>query len=312
MAPTNRVGRREEWAAPWRLGILSSSGGGGAPNTATITEATAAVLAALFGVRRLRAAYTGPVLQLQRKADGVVADFADPAHNGALFTNDANATPVAAWLGGSTAGVTIWYDQSRDANGAHAKGPVTTYGLPQYDCSATTQATAPAYLPALQFDMSPLQIANGAVPYGNGAYTMIVHQGTPDTLPGQWTVFSLGNNSSSYRLNYLGIFNDGSILQTWWGGTNLTVSGGCSGRGYVLLNGYSGGVRTIMVNGVRVANISGDGSRNQVNGPNYIGMFANTHFYTGRVYAMAYSTVDLTNDANAAPRADLTAALSGK
>ena len=53
-------------------------------------------------MRRCIRTYNGPIVNLQRAADGATADFADQDCTGKLVTNDANATPVRTWLGAAT------------------------------------------------------------------------------------------------------------------------------------------------------------------------------------------------------------------
>lgn len=67
-------------------------------------------LRAAYALCRLRSAYTGPVVQVRRSSDSTVADVYPDASGRVLQT--ASGQTLSAWLGGSTAYVTTWYDQS--------------------------------------------------------------------------------------------------------------------------------------------------------------------------------------------------------
>lgn len=63
-------------------------------------------LNAAYGIQRLRAGYTGALVNLQLSKNGVTADFFATATNQGLQTSGGVA--LATWLGGGTATVTSW------------------------------------------------------------------------------------------------------------------------------------------------------------------------------------------------------------
>ena len=80
-------------------------------------------IAAAYGMRRMRSAYTGSLLRLRRSSDNAESDFGYDA-DGHLDT-----AAISAWLSGSGYIVT-WYDQS--GNG--------------YNATQSTAASQPLYV----------------------------------------------------------------------------------------------------------------------------------------------------------------------
>jgi hypothetical protein len=134
--------------------------------------------AAAYSVRQLFGSYAGPQVRIQRSTDNVQANiYMDNLGNitnieGSIVTN------LATWLGGATAYVTTWYDQS--GNGRHT----TAYGT-----SATT-------FPSLSLQ---------------GERYVIYFPGTSTTSGGYFNsgsfTFNIGTNggiSTFSRVNFLG------------------------------------------------------------------------------------------------------------
>jgi hypothetical protein len=67
-----------------------------------------------WSLRRLRAAYTGPLVRLRRSTDNVQDDF----WRGGGNTFYSATTTLTTWLGAATAFVVTWYDQSGKNNNA--------------------------------------------------------------------------------------------------------------------------------------------------------------------------------------------------
>ena len=83
-------------SAPYdNVGITASSGG-------------------LWSTRRLRSAYTGPVVNVRRNSDNAQLDFiADQFGN---LSNAQSVVSIDTWLSSTTGNVTTWYDQYRSNN----------------------------------------------------------------------------------------------------------------------------------------------------------------------------------------------------
>lgn len=76
--------------------------------------------------------------------------------------------------------------------------------MPQYDCSGTTLATGPVYLPAMQWNGNELlKIPDGSVPYNNDPYSWFVHQGQPANVNTDGLVFACGTRAA---LKYNALF----------------------------------------------------------------------------------------------------------
>jgi hypothetical protein len=76
--------------------------------------------ACIFALRRIPTTYSMPQLRLRRTSDGSELDVFYDAFGG-LITN------ISSWIGGSSASVSLWYDQS--GNGNHAQASTGTVSL---------------------------------------------------------------------------------------------------------------------------------------------------------------------------------------
>ena len=63
-------------------------------------------IAAAYGMRRLRNAYSGSLLRLRRSSDNAESDF------GYTANGDLDTAAIATWLGADSGYFTTWYDQS--------------------------------------------------------------------------------------------------------------------------------------------------------------------------------------------------------
>ena len=72
-----------------------------------------------YSVRKVVPTYTGPVFRVRRSSDNVLQDFFTDNTQSYLTTGANNTgTTYVSWIGANTAYVTIWYDQSTNANNA--------------------------------------------------------------------------------------------------------------------------------------------------------------------------------------------------
>ncbi len=99
---------------------VTGASGTGAARTATVAKNTTAILdglptpAAAYGLRKLRSAYAGPLVQV-RRSDNATQDI------GALANGNLNETALTTFCGSSNCFVQTWYDQS--GNGLNAVQP---------------------------------------------------------------------------------------------------------------------------------------------------------------------------------------------
>ncbi len=78
----------------------------------SLSTAAQATCVALFGLKLLRAAYTGAVVRVRRSTDNVQQDFYANSDGTIAIDVNGTGTTLTTWLGGATAFVVTWYDQS--------------------------------------------------------------------------------------------------------------------------------------------------------------------------------------------------------
>jgi len=82
-------------------------------------NAPSSSLAICYSIRKVIPTYTGPVFQLRRSSDNALQTFYTDDVQSYLTTGANNTgTTYSSWIGANTAYVTIWYDQSTNANNA--------------------------------------------------------------------------------------------------------------------------------------------------------------------------------------------------
>ncbi|RYH20300.1 hypothetical protein EON65_23855 [archaeon] len=124
-------------------------------------------MSCIYALHKTSSAYNAPTIRIRRSSDNAQLDFyANPDGDMNSDLNGAG-TLLATWLGGSTAYVTIWYDQT--GNGRHAT-QTTTSLQPTYVVSSKT----------VSFDTTDdfMYAHANCVNYGNAAYTTVVRQGS--------------------------------------------------------------------------------------------------------------------------------------
>ena len=98
--------------------VSTTAGGTGEARTSTVTPTLAGLLdsvpssAAAFSVRRLRNAYTGPLLRVRRSTDSAGQDI------GATVAGNLNTTALTSFCGSASCFISTWYDQA--GNGRNA------------------------------------------------------------------------------------------------------------------------------------------------------------------------------------------------
>jgi hypothetical protein len=97
--------------------VSTAAGGTGAARTATDTPGFTGILdslspAASFSIRRVRGAYSGPLIRVRRSSDSTEQDI------GATLLGHLNTPALSDFCGGSSCFVSTWYDQSGNARDA--------------------------------------------------------------------------------------------------------------------------------------------------------------------------------------------------
>lgn len=111
-------------------------------------------IAAAYGMRRLRSAYTGSILRLRRDSDDSESDF------GYTAAGDIDTGVISTWLGAASGYVMTWYDQS--GNGYDA-AQATTASQPLYVTSGQNGKPGIDFNGSTQYLVIPQLIA-GATP----------------------------------------------------------------------------------------------------------------------------------------------------
>lgn len=138
-----------------------------------------------YSVRKLFDSYTGPQLKIRRSSDNLVQDF--------YFNKNGVSAEYEAWIGGSTATIVKWYDQSGKGNhGTSVNGNITLDYVNK----------------CLFFDTTGyFTLPDGTVPYNNDPYTMIVYHGD---APNYSVLIGSGSFADDNMANYL------FLGYRWW------------------------------------------------------------------------------------------------
>jgi len=241
------------------LNNISTAGKAAMLNTGTTLKAGA------YGLVKLNLLYTGPTIQLKAGLTGTPTDFYAQSAilYGTLQTLD--GVSLITFLGGQTAYVTIWYDQT--GNGNNATGAGTT--LPIYNTSTNN----------IDFGTTGyFTLPNGAYPSGNSAYSFIFTPlNQPSSAPGQ-AIYTGGAFTDRQLLQGV-IYYDGSIpyLNIWYANnarTPLTMTASVLNGVNIadIYNGTNGTTRTLYLNNSSVDYIQGQsGTRNSPSTGNFLG-----------------------------------------
>ena len=146
---------------------------------------------ALFSVYRLRAGYADSIFQIRRGSDNAISDFLGD-ENGNLVQRLGTGATIQTWLGGATAYVAVWYDQS--GNGRNAT-QATTGSQPILD---VTNKRVDFGTDSTKYLIMP----SSTVPIGDSKYTFVVQHGVVNNAGGGFIgsgAFAATNDSNSFR-----------------------------------------------------------------------------------------------------------------
>ena len=163
-------------------------------------------LVGAYSVVRLSSTYTGPTVNLRRSTDNVTSNFYADVSGNLTSAINGGGTTLSAWLGGATAYVATWYDQS--PNGFHATQ--TTPAL---------QPIMPTTGGIMDFKQNNtyLNLPDGTVPTGSTPFTITCKHGVINNNnsngPGGTIISGGTNNNLEY--NVLCRFNN-NYNNIWW------------------------------------------------------------------------------------------------
>lgn len=232
---------------------------------------------AMYALKRLFTIYTGPVLTVRRSSDNATSDFyADYAGN--LGTSlDAGGTSLSSWLGGSTAYVSKWWDQS--GLGFHAV--------------QAAQASQPIYSLAkrcLDFrTMRFMTLPDGTVPFSN--YSMVFRYGSVTGLNGASAIMASGGTTLN-TANSIEVA--GNLVVNYWWSNDITAVAKTPIENVVTFT-YDGGVgRKCYVNtDIEGTNTNVSRASTGVNnaiGRDYRGTDVTSRYMNGELYYFCITT----------------------
>lgn len=256
-----------------------------------LSQAALSYAKGIFSLKRLLTSYTGPIINISRSSDSTKLDFFSDAYGNLGAYYNGIWTPIATWLGTSTASVYCWYDQSGAGNHAiqstSASQPTLDIVNKRVNFASPTNAF--------------LQISSpGCIPSGDGLYTvtlkhttltsasMFFGSGTPSLNQGCDIAY---DNSASARYFITWNTND-AASQNSTIATNNILTCRYNAAGGALTN------KQFFINGIQSTAQQTNGSsgvaRNSPIGINYIGRslangtnYANTQLYYITIIATA-------------------------
>ena len=248
---------------------------------------------AIFSYRRVNMNYVGPTFRLRRSSDNVLLIFyADGAGN--LGTGvGASGTPLLEWLGGATAYVDTWYDQS---NGVRHATQTTwtlqpTLSLAKLAVDFTTNGTM-------------FNLPTGTVPM-NIPYTFVARHGYMSASVSGGIIGAGGTNTNNQTNNFMG--NPSVGYYNYWFNNDANANlGGPPVKESVVSVRYDGpttaGTTYFFVNGAQTNAVARSGW-NGVAGGEMIGKTTNDSTLNGLLYdcfifASALSDADRTSIEN--------------
>ena len=199
------------------------------------SNAPSSSLARCYSVRLVISTYTGPVFQLRRSSDNALQTFYTDDIQSYLTTGANNTgTTYSSWIGANTAYVTIWYDQSTNAN--HATNAVN--GTTQPNISLQNSKYV------IQFQSANATVLNITTSYSPN--TVFCHFYNTNTNHGTIITSSIdfelrfGSTAASTSVN-----GDSNTADWYYSGTGTKVS-------------YNNGVSstTVLVNGWNLLSLS--------------------------------------------------------
>lgn len=173
------------WAPSCRVGYGRPSS---LPSVSHLSPSAQASIVTIYAAYLVNSLYSGPVFNLRRGSDNVMADFYVDSLGNLGMEAGATGTSVFVWLGfgSATAYVTVWYDQSGQANHATQSNrqsqPVYNVGGQYVDFTGSLYMNT----------NTPVSLVGKR---GNSIYTAVVKHGVVNSWAGSGSLFSIGNKN---------------------------------------------------------------------------------------------------------------------
>ena len=220
----------------------------------------------LYSLFVLSDTYAGPVANCRRSSDNVTSDFYNV--NGQLCTTAAGTVSITSWLsvGGSTAFVATWYDQSGSGRNATM-------------ATAASQPSVNVATMRVAFGVSQyLTMPDGTIPYGNTTYTVTAKHGAIIANAGNDYGALWGSGAIAADASMSFNINAANLYLNWWGGDDLACGTPVSGN--VVTCKYDQASRYMYVNGSQIGARANVAVRNSTSANNTIGKCA-TYWLNG-------------------------------
>ncbi len=242
----------------------------------TLDNVTSTFVSYAISNRRVRSGYTGPIFRVRKSTTNKWTHVYDQ-----LITDSGET--LTTWLGGASAFVVTWYDQSTNAN--HA-----------YRYENPSQPSLNASTAVVDFNASKtLTNTLQAIPTGTTSYTMVLRHGTTvATSAGDYMSIGAQSATPTYA-SILRRANATQYANLWFnGGATFTFNGYAHGNSVSVV--YDQTNRKGYVNGVLKGTLASTGfvvgtgaAWNWVGGT---GNYSNAEFYS------LYATSDALSDAD--------------
>jgi len=234
----------------------------------------------LFACKWVNDAYWGPIIQLRRSNDNLIADFYIDASGINIGTAlGGKGTSLSTWLGGNTAYVVIWYDQSKSGR------------IGNNNATQSTQSSQPIFDTVNKYitfnNTQTLVITTMPLSTGNVSYTIFTKIGSVSSTANT-TLMTIGNRVLGQNVAI--VFTSSNQPQHNWVSYQWIVPTTITNNAKMTIM-YDLTKRYMYINGTEYS-IATTG-HNQVNGlselgwKNYVGSL--THFW---VYNTNFTATD--------------------
>lgn len=173
-----------------------------------------------YSLRKLRNDYTGPAIRVRRSNDSSEQDIG-------FINNELDTTSLLTFIGSNSGFITIWYDQS--GNGRNITQS-TSANQPRIVLSGVLDTQNGK--PTLIFDGTNDHLINSTLGFQINNTSMYAISSRATTVDNFRSILSTGTLASAsgfgllYSRNGSGTVQDAVYMQSRYGNTNATVTGG--------------------------------------------------------------------------------------
>lgn len=220
----------------------------------SLSESARTACVGYYSLYRVSSSYVGPTFTIRRSSDNALTNVYSDINGVMGLQLNGTGTSLSSWLGGSTAYITVWYDQSPGARHASQGNSAIQPILNTTNMTINFRGNRYFNLP------------DGTVPYGNSSYTVSCKHGAIDNV-GHGGI--LGSGTVFYD-RLVNCFRRGTnqYVNYWWGVDLIT---GTYADNNACIWTYNGSQRVLYINGTAVGSAAASG-RNSTAISNKIGV----------------------------------------